>query len=119
PAPGQIKGALNMSDSISELSPLIVVSGIFMAGFFLLGLLIALFDWRVREVFFRNKTLRLLYIIVGGSVLLLTGSAIIISRGIESDTAGQISLLGAGIIIGALASAILFLNFEKNRANMP
>lgn len=117
--PGQIKGALNISGSISELSPLIVVSGIFMAGFFLLGLVIALFDWRVREVFFRNKTLRLLYIIVGGSVLLLTGSAVIVSRGFESDTTSQISLLGAGILVGALATTILFLNFEKNRSNLP
>lgn len=117
--PGQINKVLNMSSSISKLAPLLVVSGLFMAGFLLLGLLVALFDWRVREVFFQNKTLRLLYLITGGSMLMLTGAALILSEGFASETAGQISLLAIGILSGMIFTAFLFRNYEKNRSNLP
>jgi len=117
--PGQISKTFNMSGSISELSPLLIVSGIFMTGFLLIGLVVALFDWRVREVFFLNRTLRFVYLICGGSILMLTGTAVIMGEGIASGTASQIALLATGIIIGMISTAILFRNFEKNRSNIP
>lgn len=106
-----------MSSSVSELSPLLIVTGLFMAGFFLLGLIVALFDWRVREVFFQNKTLRLVYLISGGSILMLTGAAIVINNG--SGATSQTIMLMTGVIIGVLLTSFVFRMFEKNRSNRP
>lgn len=117
--PGQISKVFNMSSSVSELSPLLIVTGLFMAGFFLLGLIMALFDWRVREVFFQNKTLRLIYLISGGSILMLTGSAIIIHEEPDPGTASQTTMLITGLIIGVLLSTFVFRLFEKNRSDIP
>lgn len=115
--PEPINKVFNMSSSVSELSPLLIVTGLFMAGFFLLGLIVALFDWRVREVFFQNKTLRLIYLISGGSILMLTGSAIVINNG--SGATSQTIMLMTGVIIGVLLTSFVFRMFEKNRSNRP
>ena len=115
--PEPINKVFNMSSSVSELSPLLIVTGLFMAGFFLLGLIMALFDWRVREVFFQNKTLRLIYLISGGSILMLTGSAIVINNG--SGATSQTIMLMTGVIIGVLLTSFVFRMFEKNRSNRP
>ncbi|MFM8374094.1 MAG: glycosyl hydrolase family 18 protein [Bacteroidota bacterium] len=115
--PEPINKVFNMSSSVSELSPLLIVTGLFMAGFFLLGLIMALFDWRVREVFFQNKTLRLIYLISGGSILMLTGSAIVMNN--ESGATSQTIMLMTGVIIGVLLTSFVFRLFEKNRSNIP
>lgn len=115
--PEPINKVFNMSSSVSELSPLLIVTGLFMAGFFLLGLIVALFDWRVREVFFQNKTLRLVYLISGGSILMLTGAAIVINNG--SGATSQTIMLMTGVIIGVLLTSFVFRMFEKNRSNRP
>lgn len=49
---------------------IIGVAGIFLAVFIIGGLVVALFDWRVRKVFFQNKTLRLIYSMAAIAVLL-------------------------------------------------
>lgn len=49
---------------------LVAVAGIFLVVFIISGLVVALFDWRVREVFFYNKTLRLLYSFAAIAVIL-------------------------------------------------
>ena len=49
---------------------IICVAGIFLSVFIIGGLVGALFDWRVRKIFFQNKTLRLIYSMAALSVLL-------------------------------------------------
>jgi len=48
---------------LSKYGDLFGISGLFIFAFLAIGFVVALFDWRVRDVFFKNKTLRLLYIV--------------------------------------------------------
>ena len=45
-----------LSNSVADYWPLLLVAGIFLVVFLLAGLVVALFDWPVRGVFFQNKT---------------------------------------------------------------
>jgi len=100
----------------------LLVSALFIAGFLLIGFIAALFDWRVREVFFSNKTLRLLYIVGGALVLFalffFTSSD---SGGLfaGSTPARKALLFILGLSLGAALTIFVVRVYSRQRERLP
>lgn len=109
----------NLSRSLMEYRSLIAVAGIFVVVFLLLGLVVALFDWRVREVFFQNKTLRLLYALAGISVLLSVYAFYLYVNEKPLFDENNLLALGIGLVLGVCATLYISHLFEKNRKSLP
>ncbi len=108
-----------LSRSVVEYRSLLAVAGIFIVAFLLLGLVIALFDWRVRDVFFQNKTLRLLYALAGIAILLFVYAFYLYVTGKPLLERGNLFTLGLGLVGGTCFTLVVIHYFEKNRLNMP
>jgi spore germination protein YaaH len=109
----------HLSKSLAQYKSLIAVSGIFLVAFILLGLVVALFDWRVREVFFQQKTLRLLYALGGAGILLSVASFYLFSTEKLVFEKGYFWYLFIGIILGAFIAALAAWWFDKKRSKTP
>lgn len=109
----------NVSNSIMEYRALIGKAGIFLFLFLLTGLFIALFDWRVREVFFQYKTLRLIFAVGGISmVLFLYAFYLFISEKPVFESSSWLTL-GIGLLLGMCLTLYISYLFGKNRENTP
>jgi spore germination protein len=109
----------NISNSIMEYRALIGKAGIFLLLFMLAGLFISLFDWRVREVFFQYKTMRLLYAVGGISmVLFLYAFNLYISEKPVFESNNWLTL-GIGLLLGVCLTLYVSSRFGKNRENIP
>jgi spore germination protein YaaH len=100
----------------------LMVAGIFLFIFLAIGFVAALFDWRVREVFFSNKTLRILYIVGGFTVLLVAYIAGSHETGglFASTTPIQKMLLFVlGLGLGVIVSMLVVHFFERSRQRLP
>lgn len=108
-----------LSKSLMEYRSLMAVSGIFIVLFLMAGLVIAMFDWRVREVFFQNKTLRLLYALSGFAIPLCIYAFYIYIGGHSIPKASNLPALGAGLLLGVCLTLYINHFFEKNRRMLP
>lgn len=109
----------NVSNSIMEYRALIGKAGIFLLLFFLTGLFISLFDWRVREVFFQYKTLRLIFAVGGISmVLFLYAFNLFISEKPVFESNSWLTL-GIGLIFGMCLTLFVSYRFDKSRDKNP
>ena len=109
----------NLSRSIVEYRSLLAVAGIFIVVFLMAGMVVALFDWRVRDVFFRNKTLRLLYLLASIAIGLFVHAFYLYVSGKKLLEEGSLLTLGIGLICGICLTLYINYIFEKSRKNMP
>jgi spore germination protein YaaH len=109
----------NLSRSLSDYKSLVVVTGLFMLCFVLLGLVVSLFDWRVREVFFRHKTLRLLYALGGVGILLSVGVFYLFTTDQLLFREGNVWYLGLGILLGAVVAVFFAWYYDKQKSHTP
>lgn len=108
-----------LSNSLADYRALVMVAGIFLVVFLLAGLVVALFDWRVREVFFQHKTLRLLYLLGGIAILSAVGAFYMYVRHKPLFDQGNWFPLGLGMLFGVGLTLYVSHEFEKKRKNMP
>lgn len=95
------------------------LAGIFYLQFVLLGLVIAFMDWRVRDTFFANKTLRSLYIFsLIPLVLSILVAGMYIFYGKIPAPNSAISLI-LGLIIGVIGTVGIVKLFDNYRKKLP
>lgn len=109
----------NLPRSLSAYRVLVAVAGIFLAVFVLAGLVIALFDWRVREVFFMNRTLRLLYTTGAAGILLCVYAFYLFVTGQPVVSNEHFPTLTAGLVLGIGLAMTVGYFFEKHRQSLP
>ena len=102
-----------------EYRTLFAVAGIFIVIFLLAGLVVALFDWRVRDVFFQNKTLRLLYLLGGITVLISTYAFFIYITGETLLKGNSMLAWGAGLLVGVGMTLYLSHRYQKYLDELP
>lgn len=105
--------------SLVAYRTLIAVAGIFIVVFLFAGLVVALFDWRVREVFFKNKTLRLLYAV--SAIAILFGVYAFYLYVTERSFLDNDSLpsLGIGLFVGVAVTLLVNYWFDRKRTELP
>lgn len=108
-----------ISNSLAAYKSLIAVTGIFLVIFLMAGLIIALFDWRVREIFFSNKTLRLMYALAGVGILFSVIAFSLYISGIDIWAFTHEWSVGIGILIGIAITLAVVYFFEKHRKTLP
>jgi len=118
-----VQSAWNVPHTLLKYSDLFGVSGLFVFAFLAVGFIIALFDWRVREVFFQNKTLRLLYI-VASFALMTAALAVILFLRSELITylgPGWLALVAlvTGLVSGVFLVRLIGRWFAHRRAGAP
>lgn len=105
--------------SLAQYRSLIAVAGIFIVVFLFAGLMIALFDWRVREVFFQHKTLRLLYAVSAVAILFSVYAFYLYVTGKHFLNDKNLPSLGLGLIIGAAIALLVGYWFDRRRMQLP
>jgi len=80
--------------------------------FFILGLFISLFDWRVREIFFQNFTYRAVF---SGIIIVLS----VLSIFLISGGSGSLFPLFIGLIVGALIVWLITNRYITYRDKLP
>lgn len=115
--------SFKLVSAIMNYGDLIGVSALFIFVFLAIGFVLALFDWRVREVFFEQKTLRLLYI-VAAFALLLAGLSIYLylhPQTIDNFTGSTVLviILLVGLCLGALVVWRISKAFATSRSRLP
>ena len=108
-----------LSRSLAEYRSLIAVSGIFIVVFLMVGMVLALFDWRVRDVFFRNKTLRFLYAIGGIAILLCVYAFYLYASDRPLFDGNNLWALGVGLTLGVCLTFYINHRYEKSRKDLP
>lgn len=108
-----------LSKALLEYRSLLVVAGVFILVFLVAGLVIALFDWRVREVFFQNKTLRLLYTLSGFAIPLCIYAFYLYVSGHALPGSDKLPALAFGLFMGVCLTLYINHFFEKNRRILP
>lgn len=109
----------NLADTLYEYKTLVTIAAIFLILFVALGLIASLYDWRVREVFFSNKTLRMIYILASFAVLL--GLLIFISYVNEKPLISSESILPLllGLLGGGVLTVLISRWFNRHRKQLP
>ncbi|MTB52957.1 glycosyl hydrolase family 18 protein [Lewinella sp. W8] len=101
----------------------IAISGLFVFLFLAIGFIWALFDWRVRDVFFTNKTLRILYIVATFALVTATCAFFLfLNPGIlENIHTGWLILLAlvVGLVSGTFIVRLINRWFANLREGMP
>lgn len=109
----------NLARSVMEYRSLIAIAGIFIVVFLVAGLFVALFDWRVREVFFQNKTLRLLYALAGAAILLSVYAFYLYVRGKPLFDDNNLLALGVGLVAGVCIAVLVSYIYDKKMKSLP
>lgn len=109
----------NLPASLMAYRVLIAIAGIFLVVFLMAGLLIALFDWRVREVFFQNKTLRLLYISGAAAILLSVYAFYLFVTQQQVLENRNLPALVVGLTLGICLTLGVNHFYEKKRNSLP
>lgn len=119
-----------LPQTVSKYRDAIAVGSIFLVLFLVIGLIAALFDGRVRDVFFGHKTLRLMYIF-GAFLLLVSIGGIYYYLKMAGNPAGSplspeemvtrnwLVLLIAGVVAGILISVFGTALYERRRRRLP
>lgn len=105
--------------SLMAYRSIIGVAGIFLAVFIVGGLVVALFDWRVREVFFQNKTLRLLYSLAAAGVLLFVFAFYLFVNEKPLLDSNNLFGLGIGLTAGICIAYGVGYFYDKWTDNLP
>lgn len=105
--------------SLIQYRSLIAVAGIFIVVFLFAGLVVALFDWRVREVFFKNKTLRLMYAVGGVAVLFAVYAFYLYVTEQSFRSNEHLPSLAIGLVAGAAVTLLIGYWFDKKRTQLP
>jgi spore germination protein YaaH len=108
-----------LGKSLMAYRSIIGVAGIFLVVFIVGGLVVALFDWRVREVFFQNKTLRLLYSLAAIAVLLSIFAFYLFVRGKPLLDENNLFGLGIGLAAGVCIAYGVGYYYDKWTKNLP
>lgn len=119
----QPQEAFNLPLTLLTYRNPIAITALFLFCFLTIGFVWALFDWRVREVFFENKTLRILYIAIAFTIIAM---AFTIFLFLQPDVLSQfgtaplliISLI-IGLLIGAWSVKKISTLFEAARNKVP
>lgn len=109
----------SLPGSLMAYRVLIAIAGIFLVVFLVAGLVIALFDWRVRLVFFQNKTLRMVYVLGAAGILpsvyafylFVTEQGVLDNRNLPAMT--------LGVTMGTLLTLTIHYFYEKKRNRLP
>ncbi len=113
----------NVPQTLHKYSDLFGLSGLFVFAFLAIGFLVALFDWRVREVFFKNKTLRLLYIVASFALVTATLAVVLFLQSdlITDFGPGWLALLTLviGLVSGTLLIRVISRWFDRRREGVP
>lgn len=117
------RAAWNLPVKLIKYSDAIGISGLFIFTFLAIGFIVALFDWRVRDVFFREKTLRLLYIVASFALVSATLAVVLFLRTdlIDAFGAGTLAMitLSIGLVLGALLVRLISRWFAAGRKMTP
>lgn len=109
----------HLTRSLMEYRSLVAVAGIFIVVFLLAGLVVSLFDWRVREVFFQHRTLRLLYALGGIGILLSVFAFYLYVRGKPLLDSNGLLALGLGLTLGVCLTLLISYRYERNLKKLP
>jgi len=109
----------HLATFIYDYRYIIGLAGVFYLGFMLLGLVIAFTDWRVRDAFFSNKTLRLLYMLscIPITLCFYICYMYLVAKRIPAPEHTASILLG--LLIGVISTILVFYGFERNRKKLP
>ena len=108
-----------LGKSVMKYRSLIAVAGIFIVVFLVGGLVVALMDWRVREVFFQHKTLRLLYSLAAIAVLLSIYAFYLYVTGKPLLNNSNLFALGIGLTLGVGIALVVRYFHEKWTKSLP
>jgi|GEM_PF-753153 len=109
----------DLASELYSYKDILLMAGIFIVVFLAIGLVVSFFDWRVREVFFTNKTLRFFYLFGGIGIILSVYALIMYLDGQPVIGANGWLPLGLGLVVGGVLSSVIYRRFEKQRTNMP
>lgn len=108
-----------LGKSLMAYRSVIGIAGIFLAVFIISGLVVALFDWRVREVFFQNKTLRLLYSLAAAGIVLFVFAFYLFVREQPLLDSNNLFGVGIGLTAGICIAFVVRYFYEKWAKNLP
>lgn len=114
---------LNLPALIMQYRNPIAITGLFVFIFLALGFVVAIFDWRVRAVFFKQRTLRLLYIAAAFAVISAAFSILLYlqPRLMEQFSTGTLITLSLvlGLVLGAVLLYVINARFTSKRSEIP
>lgn len=117
------QSAWDIPRTLMRYSDVFGISGLFVFGFLAMGFLIALFDWRVRDVFFKHRTLRLFYIVASFALVTATLAVVLFLR---EDLLGYLQtgwtsliVLVLGMVSGIFLVRIISRWFTSRREATP
>ncbi|UII27391.1 glycosyl hydrolase family 18 protein [Fulvivirga maritima] len=105
-----------MVESLVEHKRAIGVGLIIIVYFFVLGLFISLFDWRVREIFFQNFTYRALF---AGVIIVLSIVSVSLLVHPEGGLGAYLFPLLIGLVIGAVIVYLVTNRYISYRNKLP
>lgn len=115
---------LNLGATVLRYRDAIGVTGLFTFALLAIGFIWALFDWRVRAVFFKNGTLRILYIVATFALITATFSFLLfLNPGFLSSQSGSsftlVATLALGLVLGAIMVPRISRWFVAGRGEVP
>lgn len=109
----------SLADTLYNYQTLVVVAAVFVVLFVVLGLIASLYDWRVREVFFSNKTLRAIYILASFAVVLGVLFFVSYVSGKPIFSGDNMLFLLLGLLGGGLLTVLIGRWFNRKRSQLP
>lgn len=110
--------AINITTWLRNYEIPIVITFLFFALFVGLGFLVSLFDWRVRNYLFENKSSRLVFILLVFGLVGLTYLAILFFQK-KPIYSGNTSTLVLGLVLGAVLTGLIMKIYQWHRNRLP
>ncbi len=109
----------NLASNLFSYRNIVILLGLFLAGAFILGLAISIFDWRVRDLFFENKTLRIVYVL--SAVAILFGLYYFLLYVAKDETLEFLRLFpfAIGLLLGGILTILVYNRFRRHRSKLP
>lgn len=96
-----------------------ILLAILLTTAFLLGLAVAIFDYRVRDIFFNNRTLRVIYAVASISTLFCLYYILLFVSQYKDNSWLKLYPFVVGLALGGVATMVVYHFFNKNRSNLP
>ncbi len=113
----------NVVSWLSDYQIPIFITALFYAFFVGLGFFISLFDWRVRNYLFGNKSSRLIFILsIFGIIAFIYMLILVFNNNYEKvwdNLNGSTALLVTGLLLGGVICGLIFKAYRKHRNNLP
>lgn len=108
----------NFAIQVMQYKEIIIVAGIFVFVFLIIGLVVSLFDWRVREVFFGKNAYLLMYVFSAFFFLIFIYiiNLILQQQGVSNNSLVN---LFVGLIIGSIVAFFLGKRYGHWKRNLP